>query len=111
MNHILDAKTGEYLWCCPERGETIRLSGEDAVSLAQAWQSLRQGHAGELRRAAHSLKSTSATFGATAVSAVAHQLEIAARDGRLEAAPDLLEQTQGELVRAKDALLALRQGG
>jgi predicted RNA-binding Zn-ribbon protein involved in translation (DUF1610 family) len=32
---ILDPQTGEYLWHCPECGETIRLSSPAAVRLAE----------------------------------------------------------------------------
>jgi hypothetical protein len=34
MAQVLDPKTGEYLWRCPECGETIRLSSQMAVCLA-----------------------------------------------------------------------------
>ena len=36
MMQILDPQTGEYLWCCPECGEVIRLSCEAAVCLAES---------------------------------------------------------------------------
>jgi hypothetical protein len=35
MRHILDPKSGQYQWCCPECGEIIRLSSETAVRLAK----------------------------------------------------------------------------
>ena len=35
MKHILDPKTGQYLWRCPECGELIRLCSETAISLAK----------------------------------------------------------------------------
>ena len=35
MMQIPDARTDEHLWCCPECGETIRLSSKAAVCLAK----------------------------------------------------------------------------
>ncbi len=72
--------------------------------LGQARQGLEQGDADELRRAAHSLKSTSATFGAVALSAVARQLECLARDGRLEGAAGQITRAEAEFARARTAL-------
>jgi CheY-like chemotaxis protein len=76
--------------------------------LGQARQALEQGHADDLRRASHSLKSTGATFGAMALSAVARQLENLARDGKLEEAGKQIAQAEAELARAKTALEAIR---
>jgi CheY-like chemotaxis protein len=76
--------------------------------LGQAWQALDQGQADDLRRASHSLKSTSATFGAMALSAVARDLEVAVCDGRLEGASDQIAQAEAEFARAKAALEAMR---
>lgn len=76
--------------------------------LRQARGALEQGHADELRRASHSLKSTSATFGAKALSAVARNLEGLARDGKLEVAGDQIAQAEAEFARAKAALEAVR---
>jgi signal transduction histidine kinase/DNA-binding response OmpR family regulator len=76
--------------------------------LCQARQALAQGEADDLRRAAHSLKSTSATFGAMALSSVARNLEVAAREGRLEGAGDQIAQAETEFNRARTALEAMR---
>ena len=76
--------------------------------LDQARQALEQGHADELRRAAHSLKSTGATFGAMALSTVARQLETLAREGKLEGAGEQIAQAETELARARGALEAIR---
>ena len=35
MTQIIHPHTGEYLWRCPECGETIRLSSQAAVCLAE----------------------------------------------------------------------------
>jgi signal transduction histidine kinase/DNA-binding response OmpR family regulator/HAMP domain-containing protein/HPt (histidine-containing phosphotransfer) domain-containing protein len=76
--------------------------------LGQARQALEQGHADELRRASHSLKSTGATFGAMALSAVARELENLAREGRLERAGEQIAQAEAEFAKAKTALEAMR---
>ncbi len=72
--------------------------------LGQARQALEQGQADDLRRASHSLKSTSATFGAMALSAAARELEVLAREGRLEMATEQITQVEAEFARARTAL-------
>jgi HPt (histidine-containing phosphotransfer) domain-containing protein len=69
-----------------------------------ARQALAQGQAAEVRRAAHTLKSTSATFGAKALSELARQLEYRARDGILEGVEALLDQIQAAYERTWAAL-------
>jgi CheY-like chemotaxis protein len=78
---------------------------EDADRLLQeARQALAQGQVDELLRASHTLKSTSATVGAMALSAVAREMEQAARDGVLEGAAGQITQAEVEFARAKTAL-------
>jgi signal transduction histidine kinase/DNA-binding response OmpR family regulator/HAMP domain-containing protein len=72
--------------------------------LSEARQALKEGHADDLRRAAHTLKSTSATFGAMALSAMARELEYLARDGMLEGAAGQIARVESEFVRVKTAL-------
>jgi CheY-like chemotaxis protein len=76
--------------------------------IGEAQQALAQGKVDEVRRAAHTLKSTSATFGATALSDLARQLEYQARDGVLEGAQSLLEQIQAAYERTWAALELLQ---
>jgi HPt (histidine-containing phosphotransfer) domain-containing protein len=76
--------------------------------LGQARLASEQGRAEDLRIAAHSLKSTSATFGAMALSAVARELEGRARDGMLEGAGEQIDQAEAEFARAKTALEVMR---
>jgi signal transduction histidine kinase/DNA-binding response OmpR family regulator len=78
--------------------------------LAEARQALEQGHAEDLRATAHSLKSTSATFGAMALSAEARELERMARDGVLDEAADRIACAETEFHRAKAALEATHNG-
>jgi HPt (histidine-containing phosphotransfer) domain-containing protein len=77
--------------------------------LDEARQALEQGQADDLHRAAHTLKSTSATFGAVALSEVALALEYLARDGVLEEAAGLIAQAEAEFVKAKAALEIARK--
>jgi CheY-like chemotaxis protein/HPt (histidine-containing phosphotransfer) domain-containing protein len=58
----------------------------------------------ELRRAAHTLKSNSATFGLLAMSSIARELEFRARDGILESASSLIDQIESEYGKGKQAL-------
>jgi len=78
--------------------------------LAQARQALEQGRVEDLRIAAHSLKSTSATLGAMALSAVAWEMESLARDGRLQGIAEQIVRAEGEFARAKSALEAMQHG-
>jgi CheY-like chemotaxis protein len=89
--------------------ELIERFYRDADRLfGQARQALEQGQAEDLRRAAHTLKSTSATFGAMALSAIARELEHRARDGMLEGAAGQIDRAEAEFARAKAALEAMQ---
>ena len=76
--------------------------------LRQAHEALEERRAGDLHRASHSLKSTGATFGARALSAVARKVEVLAQEGRLEAVAEQLAEAQVEFARAKAALEAMQ---
>jgi CheY-like chemotaxis protein len=86
-----------------------RFYGDADRLLGEARQALERGQADNLRRAAHSLKSTSATFGAMALSGVARELEYRVRDGVLEGAAGLIARAEAELVEAKAALETVRK--
>jgi signal transduction histidine kinase/DNA-binding response OmpR family regulator len=77
--------------------------------LAEAWLAVEKGKVDDLRLAAHSLKSTSATFGANELSAVTRELEHLARDGKLEGATELLRRAEAEFSRAQAALEVARK--
>ena len=77
--------------------------------LGEAREALEGGQIDDLRRAAHTLKSTSATFGAMALSVVARELEYLARDGVLEGAADLIVRAEAEFAEAKAALETMRR--
>jgi HPt (histidine-containing phosphotransfer) domain-containing protein len=76
--------------------------------LRGAQEALEQGQADDLRRASHTLKSTSATFGAMALSAVARELEHLARAGVPEGAAGYIARAEEEFARARAALEAMR---
>jgi PAS domain S-box-containing protein len=75
--------------------------------IAEARRTWEQEQLSDLRRAAHTLKSGSATFGAMALSALARELEYKARDGALENVEELLTRIEGAYLQAKTALAAL----
>jgi histidine phosphotransfer protein HptB len=76
---------------------------EDApAELAALHSALEQDEAGEARRAAHTLKSNAATFGANPLADVSRELEEAAARGELDGG--LLARTEREWERARGAL-------
>jgi CheY-like chemotaxis protein/HPt (histidine-containing phosphotransfer) domain-containing protein len=73
--------------------------------VAAARRGLESGDAPEVRRAAHTLKSNAATFGAYGLADHSRTLEEAAKAGALERAPAQLEAIEAELGRVHAALL------
>ena len=85
---------------------------QDGVRLlSSARQALAESRANDLCRAAHSLKSAAATFGAMALSAVAKELEMLTKPGTLEGAETLIARGEEEFARAKTALEQAQKGG
>jgi CheY-like chemotaxis protein len=78
--------------------------------LATLRRSLDHGDVDELRRAAHTLKSNGATFGADAFSELCRKLEERARNGELAGAAELAGRIEAEYALLQDALAALRTG-
>jgi PAS domain S-box-containing protein len=76
-----------------------------------ARQGLQQGQADEVRRAAHTLRSNGATFGAMRLSELSRELEALARSGTLEGTADLLAWIEGEYQSVRIALEAVRERG
>jgi HPt (histidine-containing phosphotransfer) domain-containing protein len=73
--------------------ELIATFGEDARELIGTLRrALAETDVDTFRRAAHSLKSTSETVGATGLAGLARELESMARAGRLDGADGRLEQ-------------------
>ena len=85
---------------------------EDApMQLAALRSALEQADAEAARRAAHTLKSNAATFGASSLAEVCRELEVAAVRGELDGAGGLLEQAELEWERARAALDQVGRGG
>ena len=78
--------------------------------LAQMHQALDAQDAESFRRAAHSLKSNSANFGAMQLSALARELEMMGRENRLGEAGDTLVKAEKEYAQVEQALEALKNG-
>lgn len=74
--------------------------------LADARTAAREGNADSLRRAAHSLKSNAATFGALRLATAALDLERRARSCRMDGAEELIRNAEAEFARARAALSA-----
>jgi signal transduction histidine kinase/DNA-binding response OmpR family regulator len=90
-------------------GELVDTFLAEAVGLVAALrQSIEDGDAEELRRAAHTLKSNGATFGAGRFAELARELEDRGRDGRLDGAAGLAALLDAELGRLRVALERLR---
>jgi CheY-like chemotaxis protein/HPt (histidine-containing phosphotransfer) domain-containing protein len=90
--------------------ELIDTFGEDARELiATLGRALSAADLDAFRRAAHSLKSTAESLGATTLAALARDLEASARTGRLEGAEDRVRQLVDEYDLAIRTLGALRR--
>jgi PAS domain S-box-containing protein len=85
---------------------------EDAATqMASLHGAVEHGDADAARRAAHTLKSNGATFGAQPFAELCRELENLGREGELDAAPELLGRANEEWERVRQALAAARRGG
>ncbi len=90
-------------------GELIDTFLAEAPSmLASLDRALAERNAGDFRRAAHSLKSNSNTFGALAFAALARELELSGIDPVLGAVASPLAALRLEYARVAAALAELR---
>ncbi len=71
-------------------------------------QAAQRGQADDLRRAAHTLKSNAANFGAIPLSNLCRALEAIGKSGTVEGAAPLIARIADEYQRVKDALKAMR---
>jgi histidine phosphotransfer protein HptB len=78
--------------------------------LAAMEAALAAGDAEQLRRAAHSLKSNSATFGALTFSAHAREIEMMAKDGDLHGAEPSAAALAAEYPLVEQSLRELQNG-
>jgi len=81
---------------------------EAPLILAELRRALATGDADVFRRAAHSLKSNSNTFGAQALGAMARELELTGLEPVLKANAQPLESLAHEYARVATALTELR---
>jgi HPt (histidine-containing phosphotransfer) domain-containing protein len=72
---------------------------------------LEQEDAAKVKRAAHTLKSGSADFGAMKLSEFCKELEMLGKSGKIEGASQLIKQIETEYNRVKSALEALSTKG
>ena len=73
--------------------------------LAVMRQALESGEAEALRRAAHSVKSNSATFGASKLYALCKELEDMGKQGSFDGADVLTDAIEGECILVQEALI------
>jgi len=82
----------------------------DAQELIDAaHEALKKGEHIELRRAAHTLKSTSATVGAMILSQASRDLEVVAKDGDLHRAAYLITALEHSFAAAQAALMRIKE--
>ncbi len=90
-------------------GELIATFLEDSPQLiAQLRAALQAGDAETFRRAAHSLKSNAATFGASDLSALAKELEMLGRENKLGEVSDRLKVMDAAYAAAASELKDMR---
>ncbi len=82
---------------------------DGAVQMATLRGAVERGDSEEAHRAAHTLKSNGATFGAQPFSELCRELEALGRRGELEPAPALVERAEEEWGRVREALGAAGQ--
>jgi HPt (histidine-containing phosphotransfer) domain-containing protein len=106
----------------PEAWETIKSIGDPAflaelidTYLNDSPELIRQMHAGitagdieVVRRAAHSLKSNSASLGATQLATASRELEMLAKGGTLAGAQPKLAAVEAEYTRVAPVLVELK---
>ena len=92
-------------------GELVDAFLDDSPAQLTAMRgAFERGDAEEARRAAHTLKSSGATFGAEGFSELCRQLEGKAKAGLLADSAELVGQAQAEYARVETALAALEDG-
>jgi HPt (histidine-containing phosphotransfer) domain-containing protein len=78
--------------------------------LAELRDGIAERRVTDVRRAAHSLKSNAANFGATTLADLSRRLEAAAEGGSLEGGADLAQRIADEYQRVQSALHQLAGG-
>jgi HPt (histidine-containing phosphotransfer) domain-containing protein len=92
-------------------GELVGTFLDDApAQFATLRAAVGRGEAEEARRAAHTLMSNAATFGAESLSELCRRLEELAKSGALDDAGELVGNAEAEYSRVQTALAAVRGG-
>ena len=82
---------------------------EDAPKMIEEIRSaLASGNVETFRRAAHSMKSNAATFGAVELSALAKELEMLGKENKLHETGDRLRALEESFASVREALLGLK---
>jgi HPt (histidine-containing phosphotransfer) domain-containing protein len=81
------------------------------AQLAAARAAVAAGSADDLVRPAHTLKSSSSTFGAQTLAGLARDLELRARAGSLDGAAITLDEVEAEFARVGGALAERKRAG
>ncbi len=111
---VIDTATLEGLVATTDAAfvaELLSAFFDDAPQLIASLKQAAADHNAEaFRRAAHSIKSTSANFGATNLSALAKELEMMGKAGHLEGAGAKIERLAAEYKQAERALREWQHG-
>ncbi|HLE53589.1 MAG TPA: Hpt domain-containing protein [Anaerolineales bacterium] len=106
LNNLFEAVGGDKAFLT----ELIDTFFQDTpVQLAAIRQALSMGNAEDFRRAAHSLKSNSANFGAQRLSQQSKELEELGKAGKLAGVDERLAQLEAEYAKVKVALESIRR--
>ena len=108
LDNLLEAVggDGEFL------AELLETYFEDTPQQFSAMHvALEAANSEDFRRAAHSVKSNSANFGAMKLSDKAKQLEDLGKESQLEKAVAPLEEAEAEYVKVKSALEMIQKNG
>ena len=108
LNTLLAAMGGDESFL----SELIDTYFADTPQLLTAMrQAIETGKAEELRRAAHSLKSNSANFGAMAMATMCKELEEMGKNGTMAGVPERLTNLEAEYEKVRTVLQTVRDAG
>jgi HPt (histidine-containing phosphotransfer) domain-containing protein len=105
LDALLDATGGDPAFLAEMIDSFLVDADEQFAAIDTA---LAGGVAGDVRRAAHSLKSNSATFGALHLAETCRQIEELAKSEELGAIPALAALARSQFAGVKDHLLITR---
>jgi HPt (histidine-containing phosphotransfer) domain-containing protein len=110
----IDPETWEMFRAMAEPAMLVELLDsylDDAPQLIQQMKTgIAAGQIDDVRRAAHSLKSNSASFGAKSLSDVSRELEMIAKGGTLVGADTKLAEVEAQYAQLLPVLMELKNG-